>query len=283
DIGKQTDFKVFKDVAQSGGLVRGINATGCSSFSRKEIDELTALVGQFGAKGLAWFKVEENGLSSPIAKFFTQELQTSIKSRMEAKTGDLLLFVADKASVVRQSLAQLRLNLGRRLGLMKKDEYNFSWVVDFPLLEFNEELGRYESLHHPFTSPKPEHLSILEEKPLMVKARAYDIVLNGIELGGGSIRIHDTEVQKRVFRLLNIDDASAQRKFGFLLDALKYGAPPHGGIALGLDRFTALLLGLDDIREVIAFPKTQKATCLMTNAPSEVDGQQLKELGIALK
>ncbi|HHT9124792.1 MAG TPA: aspartate--tRNA ligase [Candidatus Brocadiia bacterium] len=283
DIGKQTDFKVFKDVAQSGGLVRGINATGCAGFSRKEIDELTALVGQFGAKGLAWFKVEENGLSSPIAKFFTQELQTNIKNRMEVKPGDLLLFVADKASVVRQSLAQLRLNLGRRLGLMKKDAFNFSWVVDFPLLEFNEELGRYDSLHHPFTSPKPEHLSILEEKPLMVKARAYDIVLNGIELGGGSIRIHDTEVQKRVFRLLNIDDVSAQKKFGFLLDALKYGAPPHGGIALGLDRFTALLLGLDDIREVIAFPKTQRATCLMTNAPSEVDGQQLKELGIAIK
>jgi aspartyl-tRNA synthetase len=166
---------------------------------------------------------------------------------------------------------------------MKNDEFNFCWIVDFPLLEFNEELGRHDSLHHPFTSPKPEHLSILEEKPLMVRARAYDIVLNGIELGGGSIRIHDPEVQKRVFRLLNIDDVSAQKKFGFLLDALKYGAPPHGGIALGLDRFAALLLGLDDIREVIAFPKTQKATCLMTNAPSEVDGQQLKELGIALK
>lgn len=283
DIGKQTDFKVFKSVAQSGGLVRGINATGCANLSRKEIDELTAFVSQFGAKGLAWFKVEENDLSSPIAKFFTQELQATIKNRMEAKTGDLLLFVADKASVVNQSLAQLRLHLGRKLDMIKKDEFNFCWVVDFPLLEFNEEINRYDSLHHPFTSPKPEHLSILEEKPLMVKARAYDIVLNGIELGGGSIRIHDPEVQKRVFHLLNIDDASAEKKFGFLLDALKYGAPPHGGIALGLDRFAALLLGLDDIREVIAFPKTQKATCLMTNAPSEVDEQQLKELGIALK
>ncbi|NUO08388.1 MAG: aspartate--tRNA ligase [Candidatus Brocadia sp.] len=281
-IVQKSDFKVFSDTIKSGGQVRGINANGCGSFSRKDIDDLTAFVGQFGAKGLAWFKVEENGLSSSIAKFFPGETQGKLQRHMDAHKGDLLLFVADKPKVVSQSLAQLRLHLAQKNKIVDVNTFNFSWVVDFPLFDYNEDLKRYEALHHPFTSPHPADLSTLEEKPLEVNARAYDLVLNGVELGGGSIRIHTPDVQKRVFRLLGIDDDSAYTKFGFLLDALKYGAPPHGGIALGVDRMVTLLLQLDDIREVIAFPKTQKATCLMTNAPSEVDSQQLKELGIRL-
>ena len=280
DIVQGSSFKIFLDVIKSGGQVRGLNAVGCGNYSRKEIDDLTTFVGQFGAKGLAWFKVEESGLNSSITKFFPSEIQQKIHQFMEAKSGDLLLFVADKPKVVSQSLAQLRLHLGYKNKLIDTNTFNFSWVVDFPLFDYNEEMKRYEALHHPFTSPHPDDLPILEKKPLEVKARAYDLVLNGVELGGGSIRIHDTEIQKRVFRLLGIDDDSAYKKFGFLLDALKYGAPPHGGIALGVDRMVTLLLQLDDIREVIAFPKTQKATCLMTDAPSEVDPQQLKELGI---
>ncbi|GAN31869.1 MAG: aspartate--tRNA ligase [Candidatus Brocadia sp. AMX2] len=282
DIVQKSDFKVFLDTVKSGGQVRGVNANGCGNFSRKDIDDLTAFVGQFGAKGLAWFKVEEKGLSSSITKFFPEETREKIRQYMDAKKGDLLLFVADKPKVVSQSLAQLRLHLAQKNKLIDTNTFYFSWVVDFPLFDYNEDLQRYEALHHPFTSPHPDDLPILEEKPLEVKARAYDLVLNGVELGGGSIRIHAPEVQKRVFRLLGIEDESAYAKFGFLLDALKYGAPPHGGIALGVDRMVTLLLQLDDIREVIAFPKTQKATCLMTNAPSEVDLQQLKELGIRL-
>lgn len=282
DIVQKSDFKVFLDTVKSGGQVRGVNANGCGNFSRKDIDDLTAFVGQFGAKGLAWFKVEEKGLSSSITKFFPEETREKIRQYMDAKKGDLLLFVADKPKVVSQSLAQLRLHLAQKNKLIDTNTFYFSWVVDFPLFDYNEDLKRYEALHHPFTSPHPDDLPILEEKPLEVKARAYDLVLNGVELGGGSIRIHAPEVQKRVFRLLGIEDESAYVKFGFLLDALKYGAPPHGGIALGVDRMVTLLLQLDDIREVIAFPKTQKATCLMTNAPSEVDLQQLKELGIRL-
>ncbi|MEK7289763.1 MAG: aspartate--tRNA ligase [Planctomycetota bacterium] len=280
DIIQKSEFKVFLETLKSGGLVRGINAVGCGHYSRKDIDDLTAFVAQFGAKGLAWFKVEDSGLTSSIAKFFPAETLQKLQAHMEAKKGDLLLFVADKPKVVNQSLAQLRLHLGHKNKLIDTTVFHFSWVVDFPLFDYNDDMKRYEALHHPFTSPHPKDLPLMEEKPLAVKARAYDLVLNGVELGGGSIRIHTPETQKRVFRLLGIDDESAYKKFGFLLDALKYGAPPHGGIALGVDRMVTLLLQLDDIREVIAFPKTQKATCLMTEAPSEVDAQQLKELGI---
>jgi aspartyl-tRNA synthetase len=282
DIAKKSDFKVFKSVAESGGQVRGINATGCAKLSRKDIDGLTTFVNQFGAKGLAWFKVDENGLTSQIAKFFNTELQTEIIERFKAAPGDLLLFVADKKSVASQALSQLRLNIAKSNGLINEEEFNLSWVVDFPLFEYNEDADRYDSLHHPFTSPHPDDLDHLEERPLDVRARAYDLVLNGVELGGGSIRIHKPDVQKKIFNLLNIDESTAQERFGFLLEALKYGAPPHGGIALGLDRMVTLLLGLDDIREVIAFPKTQKATCLMVDAPSDVDEKQLKDLGLSL-
>ena len=280
--GASSEFRTFRDVVERGGIVRGLNVKGCSNFSRKQIDELTAFVGEFGAKGLAWFKVEDGGLSSPITKFFSAEQQTQIKDRMKAGAGDLLLFVADREKVVSQSLSQLRTHLAKRLGLTKDVQYAFTWVVDFPLLEFDETIGRNVSMHHPFTSPRLEDVPQMEERPLDVRARAYDVVLNGVELGGGSIRIHDPELQRRVFKLLSIDEVSAQERFGFLLEALKYGAPPHGGIALGLDRVVAMLLGLDDIREVIAFPKTQKATCLLTNAPANVDAEQLKELGLRL-
>ncbi|MBM4055732.1 MAG: aspartate--tRNA ligase [Planctomycetes bacterium] len=281
-IVKESNFKVFLDAIQSGGQVRAINAAGCGNYSRKEIDELTEFVAQFGAKGLAWFKVEETGLVSSITKFFPPEILQKIRQHMNAKTGDLLLFVADKEKVVSQSLAHLRVHLGHKNNLIDPAEFNFAWIVNFPLFEYSEDAKRYVALHHPFTSPQPEDLPLMEEKPLQVKARAYDLVLNGVELGGGSIRIHSPEIQKRVFRLLGINDEDAYLKFGFLLDALKYGAPPHGGIALGVDRMIALLLHLDDIREVIAFPKTQKATCPMTEAPSEVDPLQLRELGIRL-
>jgi aspartyl-tRNA synthetase len=282
DLARESEFRIFRETVDRGGLVRGLTAQGCSNFSRKEIDELTGFVGQHGAKGLAWFKVEDGGLSSPITKFFPQGLQTQIKERMGARPGDLLLFVADREKIVFQSLSQLRLNLGKRLNLIKEEDYCFTWITDFPLLEYDETLGRYVSIHHPFTSPKLEDIPHMEERPQEVRARAYDIVLNGVELGGGSIRIHDQALQQRIFRLLGYDDETARRRFGFLLEAFKYGAPPHGGIALGLDRLTAMLLGLEDIREVIAFPKTQKATCLLTDSPSEVDEQQLKELGIKL-
>ncbi len=282
DIAEKSDFKVFKSVAESGGQVRGINATGCAKLSRKDIDGLTTFVNQFGAKGLAWFKVDENGLTSQIAKFFNAELQTEIIERFKAVPGDLLLFVADKKSVASQALSQLRINIAKSNGLINEEEFNLSWVVDFPLFEYNEDADRYDSLHHPFTSPHPDDLGHLEERPLDVRARAYDLVLNGVELGGGSIRIHKQDIQKKIFNLLNIDEATAQDRFGFLLEALKYGAPPHGGIALGLDRMVTLLLGLDDIREVIAFPKTQKATCLMVDAPSDVDEKQLKDLGLSI-
>jgi len=282
DIAKDSDFKVFVNAVKAGGQVRGINAAGCGDYSRKEIDDLTEFVGQFGAKGLAWFKVEEGGLASSITKFFSSETLNKLQQHMGANAGDLLLFVADTPKVVSQSLAHLRLHLADKLKLVNPDEYNFLWVVDFPLLEYSDDAKRYVSLHHPFTAPRREDLALLEEKPLEVGARAYDLVLNGVELGGGSIRIHTPDVQKRIFQLLGIDDENAYQKFGFLLDALKYGAPPHGGIALGVDRMIALLLKLDDIREVIAFPKTQKATCPMTEAPSDVEPQQLKELGIRL-
>ncbi len=282
DIAKKSDFKVFKSVAESGGQVRGINAAGCAKLSRKDIDGLTTFVNQFGAKGLAWFKVDENGLTSQIAKFFNAELQAEIIERFKAAPGDLLLFVADKKSVASQALSQLRVNIAKSNGLINEEEFNLSWVVGFPLFEYNEDADRYDSLHHPFTSPHPDDLGHLEERPLDVRARAYDLVLNGVELGGGSIRIHKQDIQKKIFSLLNIDEDTAQERFGFLLEALKYGAPPHGGIALGLDRMVTLLLGLDDIREVIAFPKTQKATCLMVDAPSDVDEKQLKDLGLSI-
>ncbi len=282
DLAGRCDFRVFRQTAESGGQVRGINVKGGASLSRKDLDELTAFVAQFGAKGLAWVKVEAEALSGPIVKFFPAEQQQEIRHKFDAAAGDILLFVADKPSVVAKSLGQLRMTLARRLKMIPEGKFNFTWVVDFPMFEYDEESKRYVAIHHPFTAARDEDLDRLESDPLGVCAKAYDIVLNGVELGGGSIRIHRSDVQQRVFKLLGIDEAEARTKFGFLLDALSYGAPPHGGIALGMDRFVMLVLGLSSIRDTIAFPKTQKAQCLMTEAPGFVDEKQLAELHIRL-
>jgi len=280
EVAKRTKFKVFSSVANNGGIVFGLNATGCADFSRKEIDDLTKLVSIYGAKGLAWIKVKSNELQSPIVKFFTKEEMNEILKILDAKAGDLLFFVADVPSVVYDSLGALRLEIAKKLDLINKDEFNFVWVTDFPLFEWNEDEKRFEAMHHPFTSPVEEDLEYLESDPARVRARAYDITLNGVEIGGGSIRIHRSDIQRRMFRALNISDEEAQVKFGFLIEALKYGAPPHGGLALGMDRIVALITREESIRDVIAFPKTQKGVCMLTDAPSDVDVKQLVELGI---
>ncbi|MCW3491250.1 aspartate--tRNA ligase [Dethiobacter alkaliphilus] len=276
------DFKVFKQVLSSGGVVKGINATGCGGFSRRELDELTAFVAQYGAKGLAYMFVEEGGVRSPIAKFFSEDVLSEIVSAMDGKPGDLLLFVADKLDVAYHALGALRLHLGERLGLIDKSKRNFLWVVDFPLLFWDEDEKRYVANHHPFTAPRDEDLDKLENEAQNVLAKAYDLVLDGVEIGGGSLRIFRREIQERMFKLLGFTPESAREQFGFLMDAFEYGTPPHGGIAFGLDRLVMLMAGKDSIRDVIAFPKTASASCLMTQAPSEVDARQLKELHIAL-
>ncbi|MBO8169741.1 MAG: aspartate--tRNA ligase [Thermoanaerobacteraceae bacterium] len=278
DLAGEVEFKVFASVVQSGGQVKGINARGCGSFTRREIDELTEFVGNYGAKGLAWMIVQEDGIKSPIAKFFSEEQLGNIKSRLGAAPGDLLLFVADRPQVVAASLGALRVELAKRLDLIKKDELNFVWIVDFPLVEYDEEEKRYVALHHPFTSPVEEDIPLMDTEPEKVRAQAYDLVLNGVELGGGSIRIHRRDVQEKMFKVIGLGDEEAREKFGFLLDAFEYGTPPHGGIAFGLDRWVMIMAQRDTIRDCIAFPKTQSATDLMIQAPSPVDKHQLKEL-----
>jgi len=283
EIASACEFRVFTSAIEQGGQVRGFNAKGGAKYTRRELDELAQWLRQFGAKGLAWLKADEKGaLASPIAKFFADEHRAALADKMAAEPGDLLVFVADEPAMVATALDELRRRLAKELGLIPDDAFAFCWVVDFPLFEWNEEEQRPDPRHHPFTSPRPDHLEFLEERPLDVLARAYDLVLNGTEIGGGSIRIHRRDVQERIFRLLRISDEEAREKFGFLLDALQYGAPPHGGIAFGLDRIIMLLLGLDSIREVIAFPKTQKALEPMTGAPAEVTEEQLRELGLRL-
>jgi len=343
----ESSFKVFTDAIKNGGTVRGINAKGCADFSRKDLDDLTAEVGIFGAKGLAWLKVTPDGVQSPIAKFFyppASPLTTSpsppskggdkgevkgggegggildeIIKIMEGVSGDLLLFVADKPKIVFDSLAHLRLKLAERLKLIPsplegeghpktpspsrgeghpktpsplvgegrgegggKNKFNFLWVTDFPLLDWDDEEKRWVAMHHPFTSPVDEDIALFKTAPKKMRAKAYDLVLNGSEIGGGSIRIHKGEIQKQMFDTLGLTDEEAKAKFGFLLEALEYGTPPHGGIAFGLDRLMAIITGSKSIRDVIAFPKTQKAVCLMTDAPSDVEKRQLKELSIRL-
>jgi len=274
-----TDIQVFKDVIAKGGIIRGIIVPN-APLSRKEIDDLVPLAVSFGAKGLAWFRLAESGWQSPLAKNVSEEQKEKIATTLGLKTGDLVLLVADKEKTVCDVLSRLRLSLGEKLKLIPKDEFRFLWVTDFPLMEYDADAKRYVAMHHPFTSPREEDIPLLESNPGQTCALAYDLVLNGVELGGGSIRNHRTDVQQKVFAALGITESEAQEKFGFLMEALSYGAPPHGGIAFGFDRMAMLFAGADSLREVIAFPKTAKATCMMTQAPSTVDPKQLRELSI---
>ena len=277
-----SEFRVFRSVIDSGGQVRAINAKGCANYSRKQIDDLTAFVAQHGAKGLAWIKVTDQGLESSIVKFFPDQAQQMLRESLNVQTGDLLLFVADQPAVVANALGNLRLELARQQDLMETGDFSFLWVTQFPLLEFDDVEKRYVACHHPFTSPLEADLNELETAPGDVRARAYDLVLNGNEIAGGSIRIHHRETQERVFRMLGISESESREKFGFLLDAFRYGAPPHGGIAFGYDRLIALMAGKAFIRDVIPFPKTNTAASLMDGAPSIVDPAQLRELGLRL-
>jgi len=282
DIVKNSGFKVFTGAIAGGGSVRAINAKGCGTvLSRKEIDSLGEYVKTYKAKGMAWIAVEENGLRSSITKFMNDDEIQGILKRTNAEAGDLICFVADKNEVVYDSLGHLRLEVARRLNLIDENKLNFLWVTEFPMFDFNEEENRWEAMHHPFTSPMDEDIILLDSDPGKVRAKAYDIVLNGIELGGGSIRIHDQDMQRKIFNLIGLTEEEANSRFGFLLEAFKYGTPPHGGLAYGLDRLVMLMAKTDSIRDVIAFPKVQNSSCLMTGAPDVVDEKQLKELKIA--
>ncbi|WP_436937321.1 aspartate--tRNA ligase [Staphylococcus xylosus] len=284
ELGEIMDFKVFKDAVTNNGQVKAIVAKGASDqYTRKDIDGLTEFVNIYGAKGLAWVKVVDEGVNGPIAKFFEADHVAKLQTLTEAQAGDLVLFVADKPSVVAQSLGALRLKLARELDLIDESKLNFLWVTDWPLLEYDEDLKRYTAAHHPFTAPKQEDIAKLDTEPENAQANAYDIVLNGYELGGGSIRIHNGDLQSKMFEVLGFTEEQTQEQFGFLLDAFKYGAPPHGGIAFGLDRLVMLLTGRTNLRDTIAFPKTASATCLLTNAPSEVSESQLEELSLRIR
>ena len=281
DVVKEGGFKVFTDAVANGGSVRGLCLEGGASMGRKDIDRLGEFVKTFKAKGLAWIQLKEEGVKSPIAKFFSEEELNKIIETMGAKTGDLILIVADKNSVVLKALGELRLELSRKFDLVKdKSEFNFTWITEFDLLEYDEEEGRYFAAHHPFTMPMDEDIKYLDTDPGRVRAKAYDLVLNGEELGGGSIRIHDTKLQEKMFEVLGFTQESAWERFGFLLEAFKFGPPPHGGLAFGLDRMIMFLAGTENIKDVITFPKNQNAFCYLTEAPNIVDEEQLKELGI---
>ena len=283
DIVKDSDLKVFSTVVENGGHVKALNLKGLADeYSRKDADSLAQFVAKYGAKGLAWLKVEEDGLKGPIAKFLVNQ-ETALRERLDAEVGDIIFFCADKPSVVAQSLSELRLHFGRKHELIDQSKFNFLWVVDWPLLEYDEDANRYVAMHHPFTRPVNEDFNALLENPAAAKAQAYDIVLNGYELGGGSLRIYRRDMQEAMFNVLGFTKESAQEQFGFLMDALDYGFPPHGGIALGLDRLVMLLAGEDNIREVIAFPKNGSAMDTMTQAPSPVSEQQLQELSLKIR
>jgi aspartyl-tRNA synthetase len=283
DLVREAEFRQFRDVVDKGGIVKALCGPGLAKLSRKELDELIELAGVYGAKGMAWVKLQKDGWQSPLAKYFTDATKEHIDRHLEAKVGDLLLFIADDPVVACTAMGQVRLALAQKEGLIPEGTYNLVWVTDFPLVEFNREEGRHTAVHHPFTAPKEEDLPLLATDPGKVRARAYDLVLNGQEIGGGSIRINQREIQQQVFEVLKIGAAEAEEKFGFLLEALEYGAPPHGGVAFGFDRLVAILCGAKSIREVIAFPKTQKAACLVTKAPSPVALEQLLELGLRVE
>ncbi|XRG77236.1 aspartate--tRNA ligase [Rossellomorea sp. GAMAL-10_SWC] len=278
---KESGFKVFTSAVENGGQVKCLNVKGqAANYSRKDIDGLQEYAGRYGAKGLAWLKLEEDGFKGPIAKFFSEEEFATLKLAVEAEAGDLILFVASDASVVANSLGALRLKLGKDLELIDQSKFNFLWVTDWPLLEYDADLNRYFAAHHPFTSPVREDIDKLDTDPGSVKAQAYDLVLNGYELGGGSVRIYERDIQEKMFKCLGFSDEEAQAQFGFLMEAFEYGTPPHGGIALGLDRIVMLLAGRSNLRDTIAFPKTASASCLLTNAPSPVSSAQLEELAL---
>jgi aspartyl-tRNA synthetase len=280
EIVQGTQFKVFAQVLKSGGQVRALNVKNSTgTLSRKMLDDLTEVAKTYGAKGMAWIKIQQNELQSPIIKFFEKEMLDRMIEKLQGEVGDTIVFIADTPKIVADALAHLRLTIGKQMGLIDEKKINLTWVTEFPLVEYNEEEKRYTAMHHPFTAPMAEDLDKFgTDEAVNMRARAYDLVLNGNEIGGGSIRIHKKEIQEKMFKLLGISQEESEGKFGFLLEALQFGAPPHAGIAFGLDRIAMLLTGASSIRDVIAFPKTQKATCLMTQAPSEVDKKQLREL-----
>ena len=283
DIAEKSDFKVFKGVIAADGIVKAIRVkNAAATYSRKALDEISLAATANGAKGLAWIKIAEDKWQSPLAKFFNDETRLSLNERLHAVPGDLILMVADQSAIVNAALNAVRLEMARREGLIKEGEYAFVWITDFPLLEYDEAAARFVAVHHPFTAPAEEDLTLLLEHPERVRARAYDLVLNGSEIGGGSIRIHNAATQETVFEALGISPSEARSKFGFLIDALKHGAPPHGGMALGFDRLVAIMTGVNSIREIIAFPKTTSGTCPLTEAPSRVAPDQLKELGLSI-
>jgi aspartyl-tRNA synthetase len=279
---KGSQFQTFEKLIQSGGIIKALNLKGKSDISRSEIDTLTEIAIKGGAKGLAYFKVTDTGLDSPISKFFPEAQQKTLIKKMGAGKGDMIFAIADKAAVVNSALAHLRMSLAEKYSLIDRDRFDFLWVVEFPWFKYNDEERRWEAEHHPFTAPYDEDKEYIEKDPARVRAKAYDLVLNGVEMSSGSIRIHDKEIQQKIFKAIGLGEEEIKARFGFLLEAFSYGAPPHGGIAPGLDRLVAMMTGTDSIRDVIAFPKTQKAVCFMTGAPSEVSGKQLKELGISI-
>jgi aspartyl-tRNA synthetase len=281
DIVENSGFKVFSDAVSKGGSVRAINAKGCGfKFARREIDALIEFAKLYGAKGMAWIAVEENGLKSAITKFMSEDEISQIINRMKAEPGDLICFIADDDEIVFDALSHLRMEIAAKLNLIDDSKINLLWVTEFPLLEYDDEEKRWVAKHHPFTSPMDEDIGLLDSEPKKVRAKAYDIVLNGVEIGGGSIRIHDQELQKKMFSIIGLPEEEAQKRFGFLLEAFKYGTPPHGGLAFGLDRLIMLMANRNSIRDVIAFPKVQNASCLMTGAPDSVEIKQLRELHI---
>ena len=282
DLLQSSDFRVFKEMIEQGGVVKAINVERGASFSRKELDELNSIVSDSGARGFFWAKVKSDGWQPTLNKFFSPDIRSAVEQRLGTKEGDLILFVPDKLQTANEALGLLRTEISKRLGLVKDGTYSFVWVTRFPLLEYDSDEKRYGAVHHPFTSPLEEDIPLLMKQPEAARARSYDLVLNGAEIGGGSVRIHTIELQNQIFRILGLGEEEIKEKFGFFLEALSYGAPPHAGIALGLDRLVAIMAGAGSLRDVIAFPKTLRATCAMTDAPSKVKNEQLAELGISL-